>query len=173
MRLMKQGDSSVLGYVLLIVLAVGMAAAVYAYLKFYVPKDQPQCPEGVSLAISNVSCASGSLTITLVNTGLFSLNGSYIKVGNKSRTFKTTVNCPGQNPWPPECQLYFNDGPPSYLTRALKPGERWTRSFSYVETGLQEIEVEPLVVVPGVTAAANRSRVLCKNAVVVRDVACS
>lgn len=171
LRPTKGGESVILGYVLLVVLAIGMSAAVYAYLKWYIPKNQPQCPEGASLIITNTSCDGSTFTISVLNKGLFSINGSYIKVGTHGRTYKTVVNCPGPDQRAPACQLYFNAGPPAYLTRPLHPGESWTRSFAYNGTGDQEIELEPLVIADG-SSAGNRSRVLCANAIVTTSVRC-
>ena len=69
----KRGESTILGYVLLIVLAIGMAGAVYAYLKLYVPKEVPRCPEDVKLSIEEVSCEGGWLSVTIGNRGLFNV----------------------------------------------------------------------------------------------------
>ncbi len=165
----KRGQSEILAYVLLIVLAIGMSAAVYAFLKFYVPKDQAKCPEGTSLIVEDVSCnqATGSFAISLRNKGLFNIDGAYIKVGDVGRTYKTIINCPNENSIE-TCQLYFNIGSPSYILQALKPGENWTRTFAYnLGTGEKDIEIQPIVVV------SNKSRVVCENNIVTRSVTCT
>src|SRR3989344_3399339 len=169
----RRGESVVLGYALLIVLAIGMGAAVYAYLKFYLPKDQPSCPEGVSLAIANMSCAGNRFFITLQNKGLFSVNGSYIKIGESGRVYKRLVNCPGPEQHAPECQIYFSTGPPEYFTKPLRPGESWSAAFNYTETGEREVEVEPLIISNIGARDTNRTRVLCKNAIISTKVICT
>lgn len=70
----KRGISELLSYVLLITLALAMAGGVYAWLKFYAsnPLPEEQC-EGVSLAITSVTCTNNELTITLKNTGRFNV----------------------------------------------------------------------------------------------------
>ena len=165
----KRGDSTVVGYVLLIVLAVGMAAAVYSYLKFYVPKDQPKCPDDVSLIIQNISCSAseGKFYITLTNKGLFTVQGAYIKVGESNKVYKTTINCPNPNNLAfANCSLYFNDGL-SFIP--LNPGEFWSKTFSYnLGQGQRDVEVEPIVFVGN-----NNTRVLCENSVIARTVECT
>lgn len=174
LRQINRGESAVLGYVLLVVLAIGMAAAVYAFLKFQVPKDQPQCPEGVSLAVTEVNCSGGQFKITLQNKGLFSINGSYIKVGEKGRVYKEIVNCPGPQQHAPACQVFFNTGPPSYLPNPLVPGESWYANFSYTSgTGEREVEIEPLMVIDRGVQIVNRSRVLCPDSIITTTVVCT
>lgn len=170
-----KGESAVLGYVLLVVLAIGMAAAVYSFLKFQVPKDQPSCPEDVSLAVLNLSCSGGQFKITLQNKGLFSVNGSYIKIGEQGRVYKDLVNCPGPQQHAPACQLYFNTGHPSYLPDPLVPGEEWSANFSYVPPapGAYEVEIEPLMVISEGIQLVNRSRVLCPDSLISTTVQCT
>lgn len=170
----KRGDSTVLGYVLLIVFAIGMAAAVFSYLKFFLPKEQPQCPEGVSLAISNMSCSGTQFSITLQNKGLFSVNGTYVKIGEKGRVFKQLINCPGPQQHAPYCQLYFNMPNSPYLPQVLRPGEKWSGSFNYTQgTGEREVEVEPFLIINQGLQEVNRSRILCSNAVITSTVRCT
>ncbi|MEK6859153.1 MAG: hypothetical protein AABX53_04555 [Nanoarchaeota archaeon] len=170
----KRGESTVLGYVLLIVLAIGMAAAVYAYLKFQLPRNQPQCPDDVSLAITELNCSGEMFSITLQNKGLFSLNGSYIKMGNVSRVYKQIINCPGPEQHAPYCQIYFNTGPDAYLSKPLAPGESWSATFNYtLGAGEREVEVEPLMIASQGLQTINRSRILCSKAIVSTTVVCT
>ncbi len=173
LRRIKRGDSTVLGYVLLVVFAIGMAAAVFSYLKFFLPKEQPQCPEGVSIAISNMSCSGTRFSITLQNKGLFSLNGTYIKIGDKDRVYKQLINCPGPQQHAPYCQLYFNN-PSSNLPQVLRPGDKWSSSFNYtLGVGEKEVEVEPFLIINQRLQEVNRSRILCSNAVITSTVSCT
>jgi len=163
----KRGESTILGYVLLIVLAIGMAGAVYAYLKLYVPKEVPRCPEDVKLSIEEVSCEGGWLSVTIGNRGLFNVQGAYVRVGNMSEAHKKLVNCPDlQKPLPPDCALYFYQGPP-YILKALKPGERNVQRYNYSELGSREIEIEPIYVI------ANGTRALCDNVIVTKETSCT
>ena len=69
-----------IGYVLLISAMIVMWFVVFQWLKTYVPKETPECPEDVSVIIVEVSCANNILTIDkLKNNGLFSVNGFILK----------------------------------------------------------------------------------------------
>lgn len=76
----RKGVSIMIGYVLLISLAVVMGGVLYVWMKSYVPNEQLQCPEGASVLVKdyNYSC-SGSLEITVTNNGRFDLGGYHIK----------------------------------------------------------------------------------------------
>ena len=54
-----------IGYILLISMTIMMSIIVYQWVKTYVPKDLPDCPDGTSVMIKEIS---------LVN-----LNGRYQK----------------------------------------------------------------------------------------------
>jgi hypothetical protein len=164
----KRGESTILGYVLLIVLAIGLAGAVFGYLKLYVPKEVPQCPTDVKLSIEDTTCSGQTLTVTIANRGLFNVQGAYVRAGDEGAAHKTLVNCPDSSrPLPPDCTLYFNHGPPTYILDSLKPGERNTQSYTYNETGSRQIEIEPIYVVN------NGTRALCTNAIVTKEITCT
>ncbi|MEK6738241.1 MAG: hypothetical protein AABY74_06215, partial [Planctomycetota bacterium] len=55
-----------------------MSILVYQFLKTYIPKDSPTCPEGTSILIKEAPCVSNTLTLTLKNNGRFSLDGYFI-----------------------------------------------------------------------------------------------
>ena len=83
----KLAISAIVGEVLLISLAMVMAGAVYAWLKFYVSKPLPHesCDEAVSLIIDDSKClADKTINITFRNMGRFDINGVMVKVSNES-----------------------------------------------------------------------------------------
>ncbi len=73
----KKGQSEIIGYILLIVVAVVMSFIVYAYLKSYVPKDKVECPSDLSLIVRSYenNCDAGNLSLELENKGLFNVSG--------------------------------------------------------------------------------------------------
>jgi hypothetical protein len=159
----KRGLSEIIGYALLIVLVVGMAATVYSFLKVYVPKEKAQCPHDVSLIIDKMTCEDKKLNITLINSGLFSVQGVYVKNGNSSRTFKTILNCPDFNN-KATCVLHFGDTPENSVE--LKPGEIWNKLFmNETLVGMQEIEIQPLAIV-------DRTIAVCDKAIITQKVNC-
>jgi hypothetical protein len=82
----KKGISIMIGYVLLVVSAIVISTIVYQWVKTYVPKESIECPEGVSLFISDVNYQLNeeSLELTLNNNGRFNIAGYFIHVSNKS-----------------------------------------------------------------------------------------
>lgn len=98
----KRGISEVVSYVLLIVIAVGIATLVYAFLKVYVPKEKSECKDNVDLIISKVECIhttapdANTLKLVLENRGLFKVDSAFIRIGIEGRDFKTDV--PPKNP---------------------------------------------------------------------------
>lgn len=81
----KRGISVMIGYVLLITFAIIMSIIVYNWLESYVPKDEVECEDGVSMVIEEYSCEGGTLNITLRNNGRFSVAGFTI-FGKKNET---------------------------------------------------------------------------------------
>ncbi len=80
----KLGVSVMIGYVLLISMAVIMGGVLYYWMKSYVPQDQLECQDGTSLIVKSYSCAGNSLNLTLLNNGRFNLGGYYIYASNDS-----------------------------------------------------------------------------------------
>ncbi len=98
----KKGVSEVVSYVLLIVIAVGIATLVYAFLKVYVPKEKSECKDGINLVISNAQCIhttapdKNTIEITFENRGLYNIDAAFIRIGSEGKDFKADV--PPTNP---------------------------------------------------------------------------
>ncbi len=95
----KKGDSTMIGYVLLIVIAVAVSVLVYGFLKAYVPKEKPECEKELSLIIDEVkiNCNSGvpqTINVSLSNRGLFKTDAVYIRLGKEGKQVKTFLNDP-------------------------------------------------------------------------------
>jgi hypothetical protein len=78
----KRAVSTMVSYVIIVVIALGMAAGVYSWLKIYatIPEDASPCPENVVLTIKSYECDKDELTLTLrlENKGLFPVNGFFL-----------------------------------------------------------------------------------------------
>jgi len=76
----KQGISIMIGYVLLVSIAIIMGGVMYTWMKSYVPSDSLECPEGTSLIIKSYeyNCSSQELNITLKNNGRFDIGGYFV-----------------------------------------------------------------------------------------------
>lgn len=82
----KKGISIMIGYVLLITFAVVISLIVYQQLKTYLPQENVECEDGVSIFIQDIKCyADGSnftLNLTLKNNGRFAIGGYFIRGAN-------------------------------------------------------------------------------------------
>ena len=85
------------GYVLLISVAVILGVIVYQSLKTYVPIEPPTCPEETSIFIQGYECGDlRDLNVTIQNNGRFALTGYYIHISNAAdadiATFDLSTN---------------------------------------------------------------------------------
>ena len=155
----RKGVSLMIGYVLLIVIAVSISIGVFAFLKLYVPLDKPDCSEDLSVRIEEANCANDQVNVTLINNGLFTADGVQIRIGNASRLVKTLLNGGSSG-----FRFVGN------LGSELKPGQSWeSPNFAYTEYtpgDLKEIEIESLIY------EENRL-VLCENSVEKRNIVCN
>lgn len=75
----KRGISEIVSYVLLVVLAIGLATGTYFFLASQTnPFGEGECPDGVSITVTNYSCGDGLINLTLKNNGRFNLAGVII-----------------------------------------------------------------------------------------------
>ncbi len=93
----KRGISVIIGYLLLVSFAIIMSAGIYAWMKTYVPTEELDCPDGVSLYIQEATLTNNSetnytLNLTLKNNGRFSLAGYYIHATDDPLQEVATIN---------------------------------------------------------------------------------
>ena len=99
----KRGISEIVSYVLLIVIALAISVLVFALLKVYVPKEKPQCKEGINLIMEDVSCTympattENILKVSLQNQGLFKVEKAFIRI-SKVTGRKSKEDVPPLNP---------------------------------------------------------------------------
>ena len=76
----KKAINELVGYVLLVALAISLSIMVYYWLRTYVLPSQPRlCPDGVSLIVDAYSCQAGSFNLSLRNKGLFNVDGFIVR----------------------------------------------------------------------------------------------
>ena len=83
----KKAVSVMIGYVLLVSLAIIMGGLIYAWMKTYVPNEGLECPDGTSLMIKEYkyNCSDlSTINLTIKNNGRFDVGGFYIHVSNDS-----------------------------------------------------------------------------------------
>jgi flagellin-like protein len=154
----KKGISEIVGYVILIVIAVGLSVLVYSYLRFMIPKEIPECEEGISLIVQNYSCLAGNeLSLTLLNKGLFRIDGAYINLGEEGKKIRVQIN-------KDNFYLYNASG-----AIGINPGEEFFSSYGISNVaggaGNYILEIEPLTKI-------NNDIVFCKNAITTQPVIC-
>ena len=89
----KKAISPMIGYVLLISLAIVMSVVVYTWLKTYIPQDSLECPDTTFLFIKEYSCdLNGELNLTIKNNGNFNVAGYFIRIANVSGQELATVD---------------------------------------------------------------------------------
>lgn len=151
----RKGVSEVIGYVLLIVIAVGLSVIVFNYLKVIVPKgEKPVCLEDVALAVQEYSCsANKNITLTLSNKGLFTVDAIYVRLAPPNRKIGDQVN-------------------KDNVTLEIKPGE--SKKITYIITGAlaasgpgeYTLEVQPAV-------QTDKGLAVCEKAVISQKINCS
>ncbi len=93
----KKGISELVGYVLLIVIALGLATGVYAWVKHYLPsQNEYNCPSDTALTIKKYSCDNKVITLEIQNSGFFNVNGFFLRVSNDS-TKQPTIGLASNN----------------------------------------------------------------------------
>ena len=162
-----------IGYVILIAIAIALSTAVFFYLKLYLPSEKPKCYENIDLVIDDVFCdlgpvppgggnpAGATVYVNFSNRGLFSLDAAYIKFGEVDRTFRTILNDP------PDRDLLKSEC--NSQDPELKPGAQFCKDFPYSTTvsptTVYEVSVEPLIWI-------ENKPVLCPDSIVRKRVGC-
>jgi len=112
LKLDKRGISIIIGYIILVSMAVGLSVLVYNWVVHYVPSgDVIECPEGTSLSIVDVKCdmVSHTLNFSVKNTGLFSIDGFVSKVNDVETVGAFFLNRTNEVILPGEEKSYSND----------------------------------------------------------------
>ena len=149
----KKGVSVIVSYVFLTVIVITLSFLTYTYLKNYLPSDKAECPEGISLIATNLSCHNKILYVELVNKGMFNVTNVFLRLGVSNRSVG----------------LQINKGNKEILIPPLGPGQQiieWYDVDSYVTgDGDYFLEIEPALVI-------DRNLVLCEKAIVDYPVTC-
>ena len=130
-KLNKKGISEIVSYVLLVVLALGLATGTYAFLSSYTnPFEEGECSEGLSITVTNFSCGDGFINLTLKNNGRFDLAGVIIN----------GVNITGSQER--EIQLYDHSTKINVSNETILP----TLSYSQTLQTLSYVKLYPYIV---------------------------
>lgn len=167
MRKSKKGLSEIVGYVILIIIAVTLAGLVYGWLKLQVPKDKLSCPDSVGIIIKDYACNTGSKTvnITIENRGYFNIDGINARASNQtggvnslplqalSGAFATSTNG----------FIYFNT--------PLNPNLDYAGVYNYSANNIiKSIQITPFVLNKG--NSATNQLVICSDKSTQLDINC-
>lgn len=140
----KRAVSIMIGYILLVIIAVILSVVVYQWIKSYTPKEGLKCPDDVSIFLKNYSCNSGSLDITVKNNGKFSIAGYFIRVSNSSGKKTATIDISSkllEGGVTSGSSVVFN----TEGENSLEPGEETTQRYSLAEIGtIYLLEITPV-----------------------------
>jgi len=82
----KRAVSVMVAYVILITMTLALTTIVYQWLReTATEKEVPDCPSGVNVIISNLSCSdsgNGQINLTLKNKGRFTVEDILVRVSN-------------------------------------------------------------------------------------------
>ena len=154
----KKGISEIVGYALLIAVALTLSLLVYAWLKSYTPGAVESCPDDVALVISDVICnpATKVMNLTLQNKGFFRVDGYYLKASNSTGIPRYILkNATGL------------EDLGVIRTGSFTSNTKHKRDFSYAHLNrITKIEIEPFVL------NKDNEDILCAKAAITEDVNC-
>jgi len=160
----KKALSEIVSYVLLIVIAIGLAGLVYVWLVNYLPSEKAddKCNPETSIIIKDYNCSSGKINLTVKNQGMFSIRGFFARASNSSDENKiptTMLNCTDEL----GIGKCLTPGRFEFTPNMLKPRETQSITFNYsdIQT-IKRIQLQPYVQ----SNVSNRI-LLCENIITV------
>ena len=165
----KKAISLMVSYVLLIIIAISLAAGIYAWFRFVIKGIEPieECPEGVSLILKDYKClANKKIQIEVENKGRFNISGYAIKgTDNKSQEAWFKLKDPA---------VIGGGVPGIHLFSASLPSAGINiRNFSYSEIPsgrLEKIEIDPFRIQED---KGKKNIIYCGDAVINQEVNCT
>lgn len=162
----KKALSEIVGYVLLIVIAVGISILVYSFLKGYIIKEDPKCPDNLAISIYDYTCHTEGgqklIDIQLANAGTYNINGYMLRLrvvyidedGNEKTSILKRIDGKDYDSILETRQVLGVGN----MTAPIQIDYTGRGDVDY--TRLINIEVEPYI------SGKNYQKVLCSNAVI-------
>ncbi len=151
----KKGLSEIIGYVLLIVIAISLSLLVYTWLKNQVPRETAACPENLALSIQNYDCIENSLgeidkiKVSVKNNGLFDINGFLARYSGREGGL-AAIDMTGIAPIRASGQIF----------KLINPSEIFEEEFTYPDDEIiAEIELTPIKLIEGKMTICENSKV--------------
>ena len=150
----KRGVSEIVSYVLLVVIALVISSLVFAFLKIYVPKEKPECKEGINVIIESAVCIDHKIKLVVENRGLFTIKAIYVRVGAEGKEFKQWINDPDKSGLP-STDFGFDLKPRNANKRSIPDGDN---NFLIIPEGIVNqnsgsdtfvLEIQPAIIEEG------------------------
>ncbi len=154
----KKGLSEVVGYVLLVAMAIALSAIVYYFINSYLPKQANDCPQGLSIIITDYKCNNNinHLNLTIQNKGLFDIDGFILKASNDSNLPAKSLDYINSTGGTSSGVVYFDKN----FDLVLKPNEKYNQTFNYSHYGIiNKIQVIPFKLYKGESLICGRSQI--------------
>lgn len=156
----KKALSEIVGYTILIVIAISLSVMVYSFLKLYIPKEKVTCEEDVRLILQDYDCdvSNGILNVTIANKGLFKAGAFYLRFGLESQKIKTQINLN-------EFLLFNKSNSPG-----LNPGESFDSNYpisSLLVSGQSDygLEIQPAII-------RDKVLIVCEKGIITQPIKC-
>jgi hypothetical protein len=174
----KKGISTMIEYVMLIVIVISMSSVVYLWLKGYAPTNEDiECEEGVSVYISNANCITNndgdySINLTIKNTGRFSIRGFYVRGTNSSNQTLASIDLSKgavQGTSKTGNEILFSNSLTAQYTNSFAPENESSFTF-IVKENIKKIEITPTRIekIDGKERLAS-----CQKAIVSEKISCN
>src|SRR3989344_182609 len=150
-RFGKRAVTEVVSYSILIVIAVAISIFVYAFLRLYLPSENPECLPDTQLTIKSASCIAGNLNIVLENKGLHNVTSAFIRFEKADKDIKQQIA--------------------DFLPKQLAP-EQSTLPMSFAVSDIVGTDYGDYVVEVQTAIKKSRETVVCEGTVVTREVEC-
>ncbi len=170
-KLNRKAVSEMIGYVLLIAIAIAISLIVYTFVKAYVPVMSEACPDETKIIIENYTClerynggADKVLRLSTRNQGLHTVEGFVAHISNESGKQPVNpinvIDAPkGEQPG----VVFYIDDP---VRSGLAPGEAKDILLNYTKYGdVRKIEIKPF-------RMGKNTLVLCEAGVFSQDIEC-
>jgi len=158
----KRAVSEIVGYTILIVIALAMAGMVYSFLRVYVPQAQPECEEDINLIVQDYSCSvADGINLTILNKGLFKADAAYLRLGSPNSKIRQQINTN---------EILFTRVYGDYGGYGLNPGEKFFKNYPISSvingSGTYVLEVQPAMLI-------NNKYILCTKAFITQAIECA
>jgi hypothetical protein len=167
----KKAVSVIVGYVLLVTFSVILGVIVYQWMKTYVPQEDLNCPDGVSIFIADYNCSADILTLHLKNNGKFNIGGYFIYATDSQDEELATIDLSKNNTNASSILStgvkFGNIG----TDNSLKPDDEETDTYNLTKIGkIYSIEILPI----RWQKEKNRNLLVsCKDAKIKESIECS